>query len=90
MFQCLQNHAFVHLWYTKAKLFVLLYQETMQDETRQKLSLQSKLRAAQDEKERLEERLEEEEETKRAQEKQLLDINQKVQKYLNYTLFSNL
>ena len=52
----------------------------MQDETRQKLSLQSKLRAAQDDKERLEERVEEEEESKRAMEKQIQDLNQKVHK----------
>lgn len=54
------------------------FQDSLQEETRQKLSLQSKLRASQDEKERLEERLEEEEENKRAHEKQIMEMNQKV------------
>ena len=53
-------------------------QDISQEETRQKLALQSKLRQAEDEKENALERLEEEEEAKRALEKQVADLNQKV------------
>lgn len=53
-------------------------QETSQEETRQKLALQSRLRQVEDEKESLHERLEEEEEAKKALEKQVADLNQKV------------
>ena len=53
-------------------------QEISQEETRQKLALQSKLRQAEDEKESAQERLEEEEEAKKALERQVADLNQKV------------
>ena len=48
-------------------------QTLFEEETRQKLSLNSKLKALEKEKEVMAEQLEEEEESKRALEKQLLD-----------------
>ena len=53
-------------------------QETSQEETRQKLALQSKLRQVEDEKESLHERVEEEEEARKALERQVAELNQKV------------
>ena len=53
-------------------------QEISQEETRQKLGLQSRLRQAEDDKESAQERMEEEEEAKKALERQVTDINQKV------------
>ena len=53
-------------------------QDISQEETRQKLALQSRLRQAEDEKESAMERLEEEEEAKKGLERQVQDLNQKV------------
>lgn len=53
-------------------------QELVQDETRSKLAAQSKLRQLNDEKEAMADRLEEEEENKRMLEKQVAELQQKV------------
>ena len=53
-------------------------QQVAQEETRQKLSLQSRLRASDDACEVAQDRLEEEEEAKKAIERQLFDVNAKV------------
>lgn len=63
----------------KLTLDKIVTQEIAQEETRQKLALQTKLRTLNDEKEALAEQLEEEEEAKKAMERQLADMSAKVQ-----------
>lgn len=53
-------------------------QEQLQDETRQKLALSTRLRQLESERESLQEQLDEEEETKKNLEKQLAVINTQV------------
>jgi myosin protein heavy chain len=59
------------------KLFVCLFQQTqLEEETRQKLALSSRLRQLESEKEALQEQVEEEEEMKKNLEKQIVAMTQ--------------
>lgn len=58
--------------------FICLQQEVLQEETRQKLSMGSRLRQMEDEQNNLREQLEEEEESKKNVEKQLHTVTAQV------------
>lgn len=59
-------------------IYLCLQQELLQEETRQKLSLGTRLRQMEDEQNNLKEQLEEEEEAKRNVEKQLQAVHAQV------------
>ena len=65
------------------KIVFLVFQEQLQEETKGKLAVQSKLRQAEDDIHTLKEQLEEEEEQKAALQKQITDMQAKEQLLYN-------